>query len=199
MTIFQLAITFFIIANPLGNCPTIIALIKNHPLKKQQQILLRESLIALALAVFFLFFGEVFLGYLKIDDYALKISGGVLLFVVALNMIFSDHSESPTSQETLEDPFVVPIATPLLAGGGLFATIMTFGAQENNHMKLLLSLSIAWIAVTAVLVAAPYLQVIIGKRGLLALEQLMGMLLAMIAVELLVSGFTLFLQVLTGI
>lgn len=197
MTILQLALTFFIITNPLGNCPTIIALVKDHPLAKQQSILLRESLFALFLALFFLFFGEVSLGYLNIESYALKISGGVLLFVVALKMIFADRSETK-SQVPAEDPFVVPIATPLLAGAGLFATIMTFSSQEANDMKILLALLIAWIGVTAVLVAAPYLQVFLGKRGLSALEQLMGMLLCMIGVEMLVSGFTLFLQVLTG-
>jgi multiple antibiotic resistance protein len=198
VTILQLALTFFIVTNPIGNCPTIIALIKDHPIKQQQRILFRESLFALILAVFFLFFGEVFLNYLNIANYALKISGGVLLFVVALKMIFSDRSET-SNQAPAEDPFVVPIATPLLAGAGLFATIMTFSAQESNDSKLFFGLLLAWVGITAILIAAPYLQVFLGKRGLSALEQLMGMLLAMIGIEMMVSGSMLFLQVLTGI
>ena len=197
MTLLQLALTFFIVTNPLGNCPAIIALVKDHPIRKQQQILLRESIFALLLTLFFLFFGEVFLNHLNITNYALKISGGVLLFIVALKMIFADRTETKT-QAPLEDPFVVPIATPLLAGAGLFATILTFSTQEANDTKLFFAILIAWIGITAVLVAAPYLQIFLGKRGLAAMEQLMGMLLAMIGIEMMVSGLILFLQVLTG-
>lgn len=197
MTIFQLALTFFIVTNPLGNSPTIIALIKDHSVRRQQQILFREAMFSLALALFFLFFGEVFLSSLSIENYGIKISGGILLFVVALKMIFADRSEAKT-QVPVEDPFVVPIATPLLSGGGLFATIMTFTAEEKNNAKLFFAIILAWVGVTAVLITAPYLQVFLGKRGLYALEQLMGMLLVMIAIEMLVTGTMTFMQVLTG-
>src|SRR5262249_22140785 len=89
VSIYQLAMIFFIVTNPIGNSPAIIALIKDHSLRDQQKILLRESLFAMLLAIFFLFLGETFLNYLHIQNYALRISGGVLLFIVALKMIFS--------------------------------------------------------------------------------------------------------------
>jgi multiple antibiotic resistance protein len=197
VSIFQLAMIFFIVTNPIGNSPTIIALIKGHDIHKQQKILFRESMFSMILAIFFLFLGETFLGTLHIQNFALRISGGVLLFLVALKMIFSnngnDRAEAPK-----EDPFIVPIATPLLSGAGLLTMIMLYSQQEGNDFKILLAILTAWIGVTAVLVTAPYMQIFLGKRGLAALEQLMGMLLAMIATEMVVKGTALFLKALSA-
>jgi multiple antibiotic resistance protein len=196
VSVFQLALIFFIVTNPLGNCPAIIALIKDHPIKKQQKILFRESIFSMLLAISFLFLGEIFLGSLKIETYALTLSGGVLLFIVALKMIFSNKDE--TKQEAQkQDPFIVPIATPLLSGAGLMTMIMLYSKQEANDIKVLFAIIIAWIGVTGILVVAPYLQIFLGKRGLAALEQLMGMLLAMIAMEMIVKGASLFLTALS--
>lgn len=196
-SILQLAMVFFIITNPIGNSPAIIALIKDHDVKRQQKILFRESIFAMILAIFFLFLGETFLGSLKIENYALTVSGGILLFVVAFNMIFSGNHEAK-AEGPKQDPFIVPIATPLLSGAGLLTMIMLSSQQEGNDLKILLAILIAWIGVTGVLVIAPYAQVFLGKRGLAALEQLMGMLLAMIAMEMLVKGFSLFFTALSS-
>ena len=197
MSILQLALTFFIITNPIGNSPAIIALIKDHTVREQQKILFRESMFALILALFFLFLGEAFLNCLNIQNYSLKISGGILLFLVAIKMIFSSCNESE-SEKPKKDPFIVPIATPLLSGAGLLTIIMLYSKQEANEWKIMLAILIAWIGITAVLVAAPYMQILLGKRGLSALEQLMGMIMAMIAMEMLVTGFSLFLSALSA-
>jgi multiple antibiotic resistance protein len=195
VTILQLATIFFIITNPIGNSPAIIALIKDHDIKGQQKILFRESMISMILAIFFLFLGEIFLSSLQINTYALTISGGVLLFIVALKMIFSVPNESK-AEGPKQDPFIVPIATPLLSGAGLLTMIMLYSKQEQNDFKILIAIFVAWIGVTAVLVAAPYMQIFLGKRGLAALEQLMGMLLAMISMQLIVNGSSLFVTAL---
>lgn len=196
MTITQLALIFFIVTNPIGNCPAIIALIKQHTVKEQQKILFRESIFSMILAIFFLFLGETFLSNLKIENYSLTLSGGILLFIVALKMIFSDRSQTETAHQK-QDPFIVPIATPLLSGAGLLTMIMLYSKQEANDWKLLAAILIAWVGVTAILVAAPYLQILFGKRGMAALEQLMGMLLAMVAMEMIVNGSALFLTFLS--
>lgn len=197
MSVLQLAMIFFIITNPIGNSPTIIALIKDHDIKSQQKILFRESIFAMILAIFFLFLGETFLGSLHIENAALRISGGVLLFIVALKMIFSNQTES-ASTSSKQAPFIVPIATPLLSGAGLLTVIMLYSQQEENDLKILFAILIAWIGVTGVMVAAPYMQVFFGKRGLAALEQLMGMLLAMIAMEMIVKGASQFVTILSA-
>lgn len=198
MSILQLAMIFFIVTNPIGNSPTIIALIKDYPLRDQQKILLRESLFSMLLAIFFLFLGETFLNCLNIQGYALRISGGILLFIVSLNMIFSGRSEMEV-EKPKQNPFIVPIATPLLSGAGLLTMIMLYSKQEANDMKILIAILLAWVGVTVILVLAPYLQIVLGKRGLSALEQLMGMLLAMIAIEMIVRGSSLFLTALSAV
>lgn len=191
MSVIQLAMIFFIITNPIGNSPTIIALIKDYTIPEQQKILFRESIFSMLLAIFFLFLGELFLSCFCIKDYGLTTSGGVLLFLVALKMIFSDRDEKRVS-EPKRPPFIVPIATPLISGAGLLTMIMLYSKQEGNDMDIFLAILLAWIGITAVLVSAPYLQILLGKRGLAALEQLMGMLLAMMATEMMVQGFSLF-------
>jgi len=197
VSITQLALIFFIITNPIGNSPTIIALIKDFSIRDQQKILFRESLFSMLLAIFFLFLGEIFLQSLSIQDYALRTSGGALLFLVALKMIFPSREEKHDGGAKLA-PFIVPIATPLLSGTGLLTMIMLYSKQERNDIKILFAIFLAWIGITIVLVTAPYLQILIGKRGLAALEQLMGMLLAMIAIEMMIKGFSVFLLALNS-
>lgn len=191
----QIALTLFIIANPIGNCPTIVALIKNHPIEKQRKILLRESFFALVLSIFFLFLGETFLKSLQIQEYALTLSGGILLFLIGLKMIFINRLDN-ASKVSKKDPFIVPIATPMIAGGGLLAMLMLYSKKEQDNLKVLLALLLAWVGVTLVLWAAPYMQLVLGKRGLTAMEQLMGMLLCMISMEMIVSGSAIFISVL---
>jgi len=195
VSVIQLAIIFFIVTNPIGNSPTIIALIKNYTIKEQQRILFREAIFSMLLAIFFLFLGETFLKCLKIENYGLTTSGGILLFLVALKMIFSNEREERASSSQV-DPFIVPIATPLLSGAGLLTMIMLYAKQEGSDLKILFAILLAWVGITLVLVTAPYLQIFFGKRGLAALEQLMGMLLAMIAMEMIVQGSSLFISAL---
>jgi len=196
VTVLQLALIIFIVTNPIGNCPAIIALIKDHSIKDQQKILFRESIFAMILAIFFLVLGEAFLTRLQIQNYALSTSGGVLLFIVAFKMIFSNRNSEETVEKPKQDPYIVPIATPLLSGAGLLTMIMLYSKQEENDWKVFFAILIAWVGITAVLVAAPYLQIFLGKRGLAALEQLMGMLLAMMAIGMVVQGMSLFLTAL---
>lgn len=195
MSIFQLALTFFIVTNPIGNTPTILALLKNYDFKDQRRILIREGIFSFLIAIFFQYFGEIFLGLLRIQDYSMSLCGGVLLFILALEMIFPKSHQA--NENTLkQEPFIVPIATPLLSGAGVLSMIMLFAKQEGDNFKMSLAIVIAWIGVVGVLALAPYLQKMIGKRGLLALEQLMGMLLAIIAAGILVKGVQLFIEAL---
>lgn len=113
-------------------------------------------------------------------------------------MIFS-KAETEESSALKQEPFIVPIATPLLSGAGLLTMIMLYSKQEADHLKLLIALLIAWVPLIAALVFAPYLQVLFGKRGMLALEQLMGLLTALIAMEMIVKGSSLFMQALSTI
>lgn len=193
MSIFQLALTFFIVSNPIGNTPAILALLKDYDFRNQQRILIREGIFSFLIAIFFQYFGEFFLGLLHIQDYTMSLCGGILLFILAFQMIFPNRNESEVGA-LKKEPFIVPIATPLISGAGVLSMIMLFAKQEANNFKMSLAITIAWAGVIAVFALAPYLQKLLGKRGLLALEQLMGMLLAIVAAGVLVKGIQLFIE-----
>lgn len=192
-SVFSIALTFFLVSNPIGNSPTIIALVKNFDFERQKKILVREAFFALLIALFFQFFGEAFLSLLKVQDYSVTLCGGILLLLTAVSMLFP--VESTLSDTNLkQDPFIVPIATPLLSGPGLLTIIMLYSKQEANNFKILIAIIMSWIGVLAVMIAAPYLQRLIGKKGLIALEQVMGMILTLISMEMIVSGMRLFIS-----
>lgn len=193
MSIFQLALTFFLVTNPIGNSPTILALVKDYDFQRQKRILLREGFISFIIALFFQYFGEMFLGLLHVSDYAMTLCGGTLLLIIALEMIFPLRAEG-THHEKNQEPYIVPIATPLLSGPGVLTMIMLFSRQEANNLKITFAILLAWSGVIGVMASAPYMQKVLGKRGLIALEQLMGMLLAIIATGMLVKGVRLFMD-----
>lgn len=196
---FSLALTFFLISNPLGNTPAIIALVKDFDFDRQRSILLRESFFALLLALFFQYFGEIFLTFLNIQNYVVTIAGGLLLTLVAFKMIFPNHkvpeTDNPSASKKTE-PFIVPIATPILSGPGLLAIIMLKSRLVDNPFVVTCAILLSGLGVMAILLAAPYLQKFLGKRGLIALEQVMGMVLVLVAVEMLVNGSALLIQTL---
>lgn len=187
MSVLTIALTIFLIANPVGNSPAIVALLKDLDFARQRFVAFREAMFALGLALFFQYFGELFLNALHVEPFAVSITGGVLLFLVALSMIFPKNNQNDVSTPR-QEPFFVPIAIPIISGPGLLATIMIFSQKENNNLKITAAILLAWIGVTLVMTFSPYLQKILGKRGLIALEQLMGMILALISMELVVKG-----------
>ncbi len=195
LSILSMALTFFLVANPIGNSPTILALLKNFSFEKQKKIMLRESLISLLIALFFQYFGEAFLNTLHVSRPALTLTGGLVLFNTALHMIFQ-KPETPNEVENYQEPFIVPIATPLISGAGLMTIIMINAATAQDNLSITLAILTAWVGVTFVLVAAPYIQKILGKRGMAALEQIMAMLLGLMSMDMLIKGTSLFLKTL---
>lgn len=195
-TPFALAIIFFLVANPIGNSPTILSLIKHCDFARQKKIVFREAMISLFIAIFFQYVGEVFLGMLKVSDYALTMTGGLVLFLTSVQMIFH-KPETPGDVASKQEPFIVPIATPLITGPGLMTMIMVSSKEASNNWVITLAILIAWIGVTIVLVGAPYVQKLVGKRGMVALEQVMGMILALISIGMLFNGIRLFVKTLS--
>ena len=194
MSIWSLALLLFLVANPVGNTPAFVSLVKYFDFHRQKQILFREAVFSFLIAFTFLFIGKPFLKILDIHSYALSICGGILLIIVAIDMIFPPESQL-VGQGTHKEPYIVPIATPLITGGGVLSTIMIY-AEKESLFTMMGAIIIAWIAVTCVVVSAAYLQKILGKRGLLAMEQIMGMMLALLSSQLIVNGVTSFIAVL---
>lgn len=196
MSTFELALQLFLVANPIGNSPTMLALVKNFPFERQKKIIFREGIISFIIAIFFLFFGELFLRGLHISDYALTLTGGIVLFLVALQMLFHKPEEKKDIQ-LKQEPFIVPIATPLISGPGLMTMIMVNSRLEANDIKMTFAVVLAWIGVMAVVIGAPYLQKLIGKRGLAALEQVMGLILGLMSMQMIVKGAEQFVKTLS--
>ena len=195
MSLWQIALALFLVANPIGNIPAFVSLVKDFEFAKQKKILFREAIFSFFIAFVFLFIGEPFLEALQIEQYAVSICGGTLLFIVALNMIFPPE-EASRKGKLPQEPFIVPIATPLITGGGVLSTIMIYANQVQSNMKMATAIIVAYIGVTLVVMSAAYLQKILGRSGLLAMEQLMGMMLALLSMQLIVKGITLFVNIL---
>lgn len=195
MSILSNAVVFFIIANPIGSTPAVLSLVKAFDFKTQQRILFRESIFALILAFFFQFFGERFVSLLGAQDYTLTMTGGVILLIVSLMMIFPVRQELDTNP-LKNEPFIVPIATPLIAGPGLMTFIMVNSKLADSNFEISMAILLAFSAVITIMTLCPYLPKYLNKRALDALEQVMGLVLAFIGVEMLSRGILIFKETL---
>ncbi|MFN7097467.1 MAG: MarC family protein [Gammaproteobacteria bacterium] len=188
MSLFSLTVIFLILLDPLGNVPVFLALLKNMSPKRQMKVIIRECIIAFFILTIFLFFGNYLLSELQITSSALGIAGGVILFLVALKMIFPPE-HIVIQDKPLREPFIVPLAIPMVAGPSTLAMVLLFSTQHPERLWLCFSgLTIAAAITTVVLVFSSRLQKVLGERGLIALERLMGMILTVVAVQMLLNG-----------
>ncbi len=201
MDLLSAIVTLFLIMDPIGNVPVFLAYLRNVEERRRTYVVARESLIALVILMFFLFFGASLARTLRIEPPALHISGGVLLFLISLGMIFPEltHIASTPEQPQQAEPFIVPLATPLLAGPSSMATIMLFISKEPQRLwHWLTALIIAWVITALILMASPRLSRVLGQRGLVACERLMGMILTVVAVQMFLDGIKMFAASLAG-
>jgi multiple antibiotic resistance protein len=195
MTAFSAALTLFLVMDPIGNAPVFLVLLGEIERRRRPWILLRESLIALAILLIFLLFGPLILEALQVESLALRFAGGVVLLIVALRMLFPREGGVMGEEEVEGEPLVVPIATPMIAGPSAIATVMLLAAREDlGSAPLLGALAIAWIATVAILLMAERFSRVLGRRGMLALQRLMGLLLTVMAVQMLMDGVELFME-----
>lgn len=175
------------IMDPLGNVATFVAALRCVAPERRLSIIARELVAALIILVAFLFAGPWLLGLLHLKQEALFISGGVVLFLIALKMIFPP-SRHEADEPPLE-PFIVPLATPMIAGPSVLATLLVLVSTHPEQTgRWFLALLIAWGITAAVLLCAPAIARVLKEKGCLAVERLMGMLLVMIAVQMFLNG-----------
>jgi multiple antibiotic resistance protein len=188
MNLYTAAITLFLVMDPFGNIPIFLSVLQGYDARRRRRIMVRELAIALAVLTFFLFFGKYVLAGLHISEPALSISGGVILFLIAIRMIFPSR---PDMEETGGDgePVIVPLAVPLVAGPSSMAMVILFSTQYPERLlSWFAALVIAWFVGLVVLLLSDGLRRYLGNRVLKAIERLMGMILTTMAVQMLLSG-----------
>jgi multiple antibiotic resistance protein len=187
--------TLTLVMDPLGNIPMFISSLKNVPEHRRRPVIIRELLIALGIMVFFLLFGKYLVSALALDLTAMSVAGGIVLFLIAIQMIFpSQHSAFAEGPEG--EPFIVPLAIPLVAGPSALTTVLLFSLQDPGRVGLWFGVvGTAWL-INAVILAglSGWLSRRLGARGLLAMEKLMGMILVTISVQMIMTGIKKFLS-----
>ena len=194
MTIASAALLLFLILDPLGNIPVFLSLLRSLPPHRQRVVLAREMLIALVVLMLFLWGGRYALELMHLRQESVSIAGGIVLFLIGLRMIFPPP-EGLMGELPEGEPFIVPMAIPLVAGPSGMAAVMLMGSQEPTRMGAWsLALMIAWIATAAILFSSTYLYKWLGSRVLTAIERLMGMVIVAISVQMFLDGLTAYLH-----
>ncbi|MCL6268507.1 YhgN family NAAT transporter [Sansalvadorimonas sp. 2012CJ34-2] len=195
MEIWSAALTLWLIMDPLGNLPVFMSILKAVPEERRCKILIRELIIALIIMLIFLFSGESILKMMHLRTESVSIAGGIILFLIGIKMIFPQKSNGSSSEESTEEPFIVPLATPLIAGPSLLAALMLLAnRQPDMTLEWTVATIGAWAASSLILLASGKLYKILGDRGLTAIERLMGMILVMLSVQMLLDGFVEYLR-----
>ena len=193
MTTLSAAILLFLILDPLGNVPLFLGLLKQLPPRRRHWVLGRELLIALAVLLGFMLGGKYLLEVMHLRQESVSIGGGIVLFLIGLRMIFPPR-EGLFGDLPEGEPFIVPMAVPLIAGPSGMAAVMLLASSDPGRMAdWVLALLLAWAGTAAILFSATGLYRWLGPRVLVAVERLMGMLLVAISVQMTLDGLKAFL------
>lgn len=180
-------ILLVLITDPVGNIPVFASALKHVAPERRARVILREILIAFALLLAFMFMGDSFLRVMNLSELSLQIGGGVILFLIALRMVFPPPA--PAEGEMLEEPLIVPLAVPAVAGPSALATVLLLVSQQpDRRMEWIGALCVTMLISAIVLVSAERIQRVIGTRLVVAVERLMGLVLVSVAIEMMLRG-----------
>ncbi|HEX7382222.1 MAG TPA: MarC family protein [Nevskiaceae bacterium] len=193
MTWLSATLLLFLVMDPLGNVPFFLAALGRVAEHRRQRVIIRELLIALAVLVVFLFLGRYIMQVLGLTQPALGVAGGVVLLVIALRMVFPSR-EHPLEEAVDAEPFIVPLAIPYVAGPSTIATVLLLMSREPTRWpEWLAALFVAWLVGAVILLGGSFLHRMLGARGLVAMERLMGLILVTVGVQMLLDGVAGFL------
>lgn len=195
MTTLSAAILLFFVMDPIGNIPLFLAALKPVEPARRLPVTARELLVAYVLLVAFLFAGGPLLAVLAITGPALTIAGGIVLFLIAVKMVFPE-SPGALGEHVDGEPFVVPLAVPYVAGPSALATLLLLTSREPGRQgDWLVAVTVAWLASALILLAGAPLSRMLGEKGITAVERLMGMVLVAVAVQMVLDGTRQFMAV----
>ena len=181
------ALIMFFIMDPLGNVPVFLSVLKSVKPERRRRVLIRELFISLIVLLVFFFVGKYVMSLLHLTQESISISGGLILLIIALKMIFPQRRD--ISEQFEEEPFIVPMAIPLVAGPSAFAVILLLPQTPTTTLMLnLAGILLAWFVTAIILASSTMLYKLLKVRGLIAVERLMGMLLVILATQMLIDG-----------
>lgn len=181
-------ILLLLVLDPLGSLPVFIPLMRQVAPQRRRRVAVREVLIAFSVLFAFMFFGDVFLRVMRLSERSLEVAGGVILLMVAIRMIFS-HEGGVYGTPEGKEPFIFPLAVPLLAGPSAMATVLLLASrQPDKLMSWVGALCGAMVVSGAVLLLCERIRKLLGDSVVSALEKLMGLVLTAIAVEMILAG-----------
>ena len=183
-----------LVTDPLGNIPIFVGILRQVDPARRQRIIVREVLFAFAILVFFALFGQRVLELMHLTDTSLGIAGGVILFLIALKMVFP-HPEGHSAHQIHGEPFLVPLAIPFIAGPSAIATVLLLVSREPHRIWAWLgALSVAMAISAVVLGFAERISDFLGEQVTMAFERLMGLVLTAMAIEMLLAGIQKFVH-----
>jgi MarC family membrane protein len=186
-------ILLILITDPVGNIPIFANALKHVAPERRPKVILREILIAFALLLTFMFIGQSFLRVMNLSDLSLQIGGGVILFLIALRMVFPPPATA--EGEIMTEPLIVPLAVPAIAGPSALATVLLLVSQQpDKRLEWIGALCVTMLISAVVLVSAERIQRWIGTRLVVAVERLMGLVLVSVAIEMMLRGIKTFTQ-----
>jgi MarC family membrane protein len=192
---FQTFMLLLLVTDPFGNVPLFVTSLAAVPPPRRWKVVLRECAIAFGVLLLFMFFGRHFLAALQLSEVSLRIGGSVILFLIAMRMVFPQPGGMLGESDTTGEPFIVPLAIPALAGPSALATVLLFSSNEMRdvmvHLAALTAVFAVWLGV---FLSAERLQQALGPRVMTAFERLMGLILTAMAVEMLLAGIRAFLK-----
>ncbi len=193
MSLFSMTLTFFLVLDSVGRMVDFNHLLNELSPERKRWVIIREMLIALGLLVAFHFFGGPLINALGLTPATIRIAGGIVMFLIAIKMIFPAANRLSSGAYRGGEPFIVPLATPMIAGPSTLATVMFYASTESRSWTVLTAILIAWALSLLVLWLANHFQTRLNPKALAAIERLMGLLLTLLAVETFLKGLRLFL------
>lgn len=190
-------VTLFVIIDPIGIAPIFAALTEGSDVKFRRSMAIKGSLVATLVLVFFAFAGKPFLGILGISIDALRVAGGLMLFLIALEMVFDKRTErkqhsAEKLDEQFEDISVFPVAIPLLAGPGAIATVMLLMSSSEGNLTaqgIVIGALLCVLAINLIVfLFAGRMLSALGPDVNAVLTRVLGIILAALAAQFVMDG-----------
>ena len=188
--------TLFLVLDPPGNAPVVKSLLQQLPEERRARVLVRELCFVLLFLLFFFFLGKGLLGWMGISSSSLNLSGGIMLFIIAVGMVFPTRTSAISTFRHTE-MFIVPVTVPIIVGPAAISLVMMQAAlctTPTQKIEGLTAILLAWVCSATFLGLSRKLLDFLGEKGTTAITRLMGTLLILLAVQMVLNGITAYLK-----